>query len=60
MSREQARLAKRLEKNPIEECNRIQQKYYPELFQRFGQTKDTKAISVIQTGLCWERFIIRE
>lgn len=47
MGREQARLAKRLEKNPIEECNRTQQKYYPELFQRFGQTKDTRHQSYI-------------
>lgn len=47
MSREQARIAKRLEKNPIAECNRIQQKFYPELFQRFGQTKDNRHQSYI-------------
>lgn len=47
MGRERARLAKRLEKNPIEECNRIQQKYYPELFQRFSQTEDTRHQSYI-------------
>ena len=47
MNREQARLAKRLEKNPIAACNRIQQKFYPELFQRFGQTKDTRHQSYI-------------
>lgn len=48
MNREQARIAKRLEKNPIAECNRIQQKFYPELFQRFEQTKDNRHQSYIR------------
>ena len=30
MSREQDRIKKKLEKNPIIECNKIQQKFYPE------------------------------
>lgn len=47
MSREQARIAKRLEKNPIVECNRIQERFYPELFRRFEQTKDNRHQSYI-------------
>ena len=47
MGREQARIAKRLEKNPIMECNRVQQKFYPELFKRFGETKDPRHQSYI-------------
>ena len=42
MGREQERIAKRLEKNAVEECNRIQKKFYPELFKRFGETKDPR------------------
>ena len=42
MGREQERIAKRLEKNAVEECNRIQKKFYPELFERFGKTKDPR------------------
>ena len=42
MGREQERIAKRLEKNAAEECNRIQKKFYPELFERFGETKDPR------------------
>ena len=40
MSREQERVRRRLEQNPIVECNRIQRKYYPELFSRFAKVKD--------------------
>lgn len=40
MGRERARIAKPLEKNPAVECNRIQKKFYPELFSKFEQTKD--------------------
>lgn len=36
-----------MEKNLIAECNQIQQKFYPELFQRFGQTKDNRHQSYI-------------
>lgn len=42
MGREKARAAKRLEKNPVAECNKIQKKFYPELFFRFGETKDPR------------------
>lgn len=47
MSREQARIAKRLEKNPIMECNRIQQKFYPDLLYRFSQTQDPRHPSYV-------------
>lgn len=47
MSRERARIAKQLEKNPIVECNRIQHKFYPELFQRFGLTQDPRHQSYV-------------
>lgn len=36
MSRKQERAKKKLEKNPIAECNKIQKKYYPELFAKFS------------------------
>ena len=42
MSRERERIAKRIEKNPVVECNKIQQKFYPELFSKFGQVKDPR------------------
>lgn len=42
MGREKERIAKRLEKNAVEECNRIQKKFYPELFERFEETKDPR------------------
>ena len=48
MGRKQERIAKRLEKNPVVECNRIQKKFYPELFKRFGETKDPRNKSYIE------------
>ena len=47
MSRAQVRIAKRLEKNPVVECNRIQQKFYPDLFNRFSQTQDPRNQSYV-------------
>lgn len=47
MSREQERARRRLEQNPIAECNRIQRKYYPELFSRFAKVKDPRNQSYI-------------
>ena len=37
MSREQERAKRKLEKNPVVECNKIQNKYYPELFKKFSE-----------------------
>lgn len=48
MSRERERIAKRIEKNPVVECNKIQQKFYPELFAKFGQVKDPRHNSYIE------------
>lgn len=48
MGRERARIAKRLEKNPVVECNRIQKKFYPELFSKFEETKDPRHSSYIE------------
>ena len=42
MSREQDRVKKKLEKNPIIEFNKIQQKFYPELFKRFTEVNDPR------------------
>lgn len=47
MGREQERARKKLEKNPIVECNKIQNKYYPELFVKFGEVKDPRHQSYI-------------
>lgn len=47
MSREQERIKKQMEKNPVVECNKIQKKYCPKLFQRFEQTEDPRHQSYI-------------
>ena len=47
MSRERDRIAKRREKNPIVECNRVQRKFYPELFSKFEQVTDPRHGSYI-------------
>ena len=47
MSREQERIKKRMEKNPILECMRIQNKFYPELFHKFDQVTDPRNNSYI-------------
>ena len=48
MSRERDRIAKRLEKNPVRECNRIQKKFYPELFSKFEKVADPRHSSYIK------------
>ena len=47
MSRKQERAKKKLEKNPIAECNKIQNKYYPELFAKFADVNDPRNQSYI-------------
>lgn len=47
MSREQQRIRKKLEKNPIVECNKIQNKFYPELFSMFEKVADPRHQSYI-------------
>lgn len=51
MSREQERIKKKLEQNPIVECNKIQQRFYPELFTRFEDVKDPRHQSYIQYSI---------
>ena len=48
MGRKEERIKKQLEKNPIKECNKIQNKYYPELFKAFEDTKDPRHASYIE------------
>ncbi|NLK78592.1 MAG: transposase [Clostridiales bacterium] len=48
MSREQDRFMRKLEKNPVVECNKIQNKYYPELFKKFSEVKDPRNLSYIE------------
>lgn len=47
MSREQERSKRKLEKNPVVECNKIQNKFYPELFKKFSEVKDPRNQSYI-------------
>ena len=47
MSREQDRIRKKLERNPIAECNKIQNRFCPELFSMFGRVKDPRNQSYI-------------
>ena len=51
MSREQERARKKLEQNPIVECNKIQQKYYPALFSMFAEVKDPRNQSYIDYSI---------
>ena len=51
MSREQERAKKKLEQNPVVECNRIQRKYYPELFDKFSKVKDPRNQSYIDYSI---------
>ena len=47
MSREQERIRKKLEQNPIVECNRIQGKFYPILFSKFSKVNNPRNQSYI-------------
>ena len=47
MGRERDRITKRIEKNPVAECNKIQKKFYPELFTKFEQVSDPRHGSYI-------------
>lgn len=48
MSRANDRIKKKLEKNPIVECNKIQNKYVPELMEMFAAVKDPRNQSYIK------------
>ncbi len=47
MSREQDRTRRKLENNPVVECNKIQKKFYPELFTKFANVSDPRHQSYI-------------
>lgn len=47
MSREQERIRKKLESNPIIECNKIQNRFCPELFFMFGKVNDPRHQSYV-------------
>ena len=47
MSREQERIRKKLESNPIIECNKLQNRFCPELFSMFGKVKDPRHQSYV-------------
>lgn len=45
MGRAQERIRRKLENNPVTECNKVRQKYCPNLFQDFADTKDPRHLS---------------
>ena len=47
MGRKERRIRKKLEKNPIGELNKIQNRYYSQLFWKFAQTEDPRHPSYI-------------
>ena len=47
MSREQERIRRKFEDNPIVECNKIQNKFCPELFSMFSRVKDPRHQSYV-------------
>lgn len=47
MGRAEIRATRDLEKNPIEACNEVQRRFYPELFNRFGRIGDPRHKSYI-------------
>ena len=47
MSREQDRIRQKMEADPIRECNKVRQRYCPDLFQDFATTKDPRHLSYI-------------
>ena len=42
MSREQERIRRKLENNPVMECNKIRNRYCPDLFRDFADTEDPR------------------
>lgn len=48
MSRANDRAKRKLERNPVVECNKIQQKYCPNLFSRFKEVRDPRNQSYIE------------
>ena len=55
MGRARERIIRKRETNPIEECNKIQKKFYPELFSLFDQIRDPRHSSYTDYS-CREMF----
>ena len=47
VGREQERMIRKLELNPVIECNRVQKKFCPDLFEQFSGTSDPRGQSYI-------------
>ncbi len=45
MGREQERIRRKLENNPVVECNKVRNRYCPDLFHDFSDTKDPRNLS---------------
>lgn len=52
MSREQERIRRKLESNPVVECNKVRNRYCPDLFCDFERTQETRVILSISTMSC--------
>ena len=48
MGRAEERMKRKLERNPVEECSRIQKKYCLDLFQDLEDTKDPRHLSYVE------------
>lgn len=48
MGRKEDRINGQLEKNPVVECNKIQQRFCPKLFKRFSETADPRHQSYVE------------
>lgn len=48
MSREQERIRRKLEGNPVVECNKVRNRYCPDLLRDFADTKDPRNQSYIE------------
>ena len=55
MGRARERIIRKREANPIEECNKIQKKFYPELFSLFDKVRDPRHSSYTDYS-CREMF----
>ena len=53
MGRREDRLLRKLEKDPAMECNKVRQKFCPDLFRDFADTKDPR-------NLCYADYSNRE
>lgn len=61
MNREQDRIRRKMESNPVVECNKVRQKFCPELFQDFSGTKEPRHIREAGSSMTdvWNGIFIR-